>query len=213
VVGNRRWSPTTEVAHSSFYCTCVVQNLYAISVVLIIKTPFIDWSIELNMIPHLKQHINAKYFHSILNRPVDHRLLYGRHSSKKLHGCCRRSIFTLLFIYFFIYFILKMSNLIAFFQGKRYPPLFCKTRHTASRRRHNDSKKIVTCVWWVFNIWSLLPRALPTSEAREITALKLTIKGPGPLQRGDNHKNVKMGWGPLKILLLRTSKPEKLNFT
>jgi hypothetical protein len=26
-------------------------------------------------------------------------------------------------------------------------------------------------------------------------------------------KNVKMGWGPLKILLLRTMKPEKLNFT
>jgi hypothetical protein len=24
-------------------------------------------------------------------------------------------------------------------------------------------------------------------------------KGPGPLQRGDNHRNVKMGWGHLKI--------------
>jgi hypothetical protein len=38
-------------------------------------------------------------------------------------------------------------------------------------------------------------------------------KGPGSLQRGDNHKNVKMGWGHLKILFLRTMKPEKLNFT
>jgi hypothetical protein len=38
-------------------------------------------------------------------------------------------------------------------------------------------------------------------------------KGPGPLQRGDNHKNAKMGWGHLKILFLRTMKPEKLNFT
>jgi hypothetical protein len=38
-------------------------------------------------------------------------------------------------------------------------------------------------------------------------------KGPGPLQRGDNHKNVKMGWGHLKILFLRTMKPEQLNFT
>jgi hypothetical protein len=38
-------------------------------------------------------------------------------------------------------------------------------------------------------------------------------KGPDPLQRGDNHKNVKMGWGHLKILFLRTMKPEKLNFT
>jgi hypothetical protein len=36
-------------------------------------------------------------------------------------------------------------------------------------------------------------------------------KGPGPLQRGDNHKNVKMRWGRLKIL--RTMKPEKLKFT
>jgi hypothetical protein len=24
-------------------------------------------------------------------------------------------------------------------------------------------------------------------------------KGPGPLQRGDNHKNVKLRWGHLKI--------------
>jgi hypothetical protein len=29
-------------------------------------------------------------------------------------------------------------------------------------------------------------------------------KGPGRLQRGDNHKNVKMGWGHLKILFSRT---------
>jgi hypothetical protein len=26
-----------------------------------------------------------------------------------------------------------------------------------------------------------------------------SYKGPGPLQRGDNHKNVKMWWGHLKI--------------
>jgi hypothetical protein len=25
-----------------------------------------------------------------------------------------------------------------------------------------------------------------------------SIKGPGPLQRGANHKNVKLGWGHLK---------------
>jgi hypothetical protein len=24
-------------------------------------------------------------------------------------------------------------------------------------------------------------------------------KGTGPLQRGDNHKNIKLGWGHLKI--------------
>jgi hypothetical protein len=29
-------------------------------------------------------------------------------------------------------------------------------------------------------------------------------KGTGPLQRGDNHKNVKMGWGHLKIFSITT---------
>jgi hypothetical protein len=32
-------------------------------------------------------------------------------------------------------------------------------------------------------------------------------KGPGPLQRGDNHKNVKMGWGHSKIFFSRTTGP------
>jgi hypothetical protein len=33
-------------------------------------------------------------------------------------------------------------------------------------------------------------------------------KGPGPLQRGDNHKNVKMGWGYLKKKYFsRTTRP------
>jgi hypothetical protein len=31
-------------------------------------------------------------------------------------------------------------------------------------------------------------------------------KGPGPFKRGDNHKNVKMGWGHLKIFS-RTTGP------
>jgi hypothetical protein len=30
-------------------------------------------------------------------------------------------------------------------------------------------------------------------------------KGRGPLQRGDNHKNVKMGWDHLKIFFSRTT--------
>jgi hypothetical protein len=38
-------------------------------------------------------------------------------------------------------------------------------------------------------------------------------KGSGPLQRGNNHRNVRKGWGHLKILFLRTMEPEKLNFT
>jgi hypothetical protein len=32
-------------------------------------------------------------------------------------------------------------------------------------------------------------------------------KVPGPLQRGDNKKNVKVGWGHLKILFSRTIGP------
>jgi hypothetical protein len=32
-------------------------------------------------------------------------------------------------------------------------------------------------------------------------------KGPDSLQRGDNHKNVKMGWGHLKIFFSRTIGP------
>jgi hypothetical protein len=30
-------------------------------------------------------------------------------------------------------------------------------------------------------------------------------KGPDPVQRGDNHKNVKMGWGHLIIAFSRTT--------
>ena len=37
--------------------------------------------------------------------------------------------------------------------------------------------------------------------------------GAGPLQKGDNHRNVRKEWGHLKILFVRTMKPEMLNFT
>jgi hypothetical protein len=40
-----------------------------------------------------------------------------------------------------------------------------------------------------------------------------TNKGPDPLQRGDYYRNVRKGWGHLKIFFLKTMKPEKLNFT
>jgi hypothetical protein len=32
-------------------------------------------------------------------------------------------------------------------------------------------------------------------------------KVPGPLQRGDNHRNIKMGWGHSKIFFSRTTGP------
>jgi hypothetical protein len=33
-------------------------------------------------------------------------------------------------------------------------------------------------------------------------------KGPGPLQRGDNHKNDNIGWGHLKIFFSQTTEPD-----
>jgi hypothetical protein len=38
--------------------------------------------------------------------------------------------------------------------------------------------------------------------------LNCSNKGPGPLQRGDNIKTAKMGWGHLKTLFSRTTEPE-----
>jgi hypothetical protein len=43
--------------------------------------------------------------------------------------------------------------------------------------------------------------------------LNCSNEGPGPLQRGDNHKNSKLGWGNLKIFFLRTTELEELIFT
>jgi hypothetical protein len=37
--------------------------------------------------------------------------------------------------------------------------------------------------------------------------LNWSNKGPGPLERGDNHKNAKIGWVDLKIFF-RTTEPE-----
>jgi hypothetical protein len=42
--------------------------------------------------------------------------------------------------------------------------------------------------------------------------LNCSNKSPGPLQRGDNHKTAKMGWGHLKIFSI-TTEPEELIFT
>jgi hypothetical protein len=38
--------------------------------------------------------------------------------------------------------------------------------------------------------------------------LNCSNEEPGPLQRGDNLKNAKMGWGHLKIFSSRTTEPE-----
>jgi hypothetical protein len=38
--------------------------------------------------------------------------------------------------------------------------------------------------------------------------LNCSNKGQGPLQRGDNFKNAKMGCGHLKLFFFRTTQPE-----
>jgi hypothetical protein len=38
-------------------------------------------------------------------------------------------------------------------------------------------------------------------------------KGSGPIQRGDNYKNVKIGWGHKKFFFSRIPGPRKLKFT
>jgi hypothetical protein len=37
-------------------------------------------------------------------------------------------------------------------------------------------------------------------------------KGPGPLQRGDDHRNGRKGWGHLKILLFKNYEARKAEF-
>jgi hypothetical protein len=49
---------------------------------------------------------------------------------------------------------------------------------------------------------------LCTNHLRVKGILDLSNKGPVPLQRGDNHKNAKMGWGHLKIFFSGTTEPE-----
>jgi hypothetical protein len=39
-----------------------------------------------------------------------------------------------------------------------------------------------------------------------------SMKGPGPLQRGDYHQNVKMGWDHLRILFLKNYETRKAEF-
>jgi hypothetical protein len=38
--------------------------------------------------------------------------------------------------------------------------------------------------------------------------LNCSNKGPGPLQRGDNYRNAKMGWSHLEIFSSTTTEPE-----
>jgi hypothetical protein len=56
-------------------------------------------------------------------------------------------------------------------------------------------------------IW-LISIKLDTNHPWVKGILNCSNKGQGPLQRGDNQKNTKMGWGNSKIFFSRTSEQE-----
>jgi hypothetical protein len=49
---------------------------------------------------------------------------------------------------------------------------------------------------------------LDTNHAWVKGILNCSNKGPDPLQKGDNYKIAKMGWGHLNIFFSRTTEPE-----
>jgi hypothetical protein len=69
---------------------------------------------------------------------------------------------------------------------------------------------IYMCLYWK-KIFSRTSRPisikLDTNHPWIKGILNCSYKGPG-LQRGDYHKNTKMGWGHLKTFFSRTTKPE-----
>ena len=68
--------------------------------------------------------------------------------------------------------------------------------------RGDDSER-VKIHWKSLKIFSRTSRPisikLATNHSWVKEILNCTNKGPGPLQRGDNYKNTKLGWGHLKI--------------
>jgi hypothetical protein len=78
-------------------------------------------------------------------------------------------------------------------------------------------KTIFTCIYIGKKIFSRTMRPISIKRSTNHSWVKViqdyTNKGPGPLQRADNYKNVKMGWGHLKIFFSRTTAPEEFIFT
>jgi hypothetical protein len=78
-------------------------------------------------------------------------------------------------------------------------------RHPSLR---GDNSKRVKIHWKCLKIFSRTSRPisikLSTNQRWVKKTLNCSNEGPGPLQRGDNHKSAKMGWVHLKILFFRT---------
>jgi hypothetical protein len=82
----------------------------------------------------------------------------------------------------------------------------CSNKGDSPSPRGDNSEKVK--IHWkflkIFFSWTSRPNSIklgtnyPWMKGNQVCP----NKGPGPLQRGDNYKNVKLGWGHLRINLL-----------
>jgi hypothetical protein len=80
--------------------------------------------------------------------------------------------------------------------------------------RAKIGKTIFTCVYIEKKIFSRTnwPISIKLGTIHPWVKVNCINKGSIPLQKGDNHKNAKMGWLHLKIFS-RTTEPDELRFT
>jgi hypothetical protein len=80
---------------------------------------------------------------------------------------------------------------------------------------HNRENHIYMCLYWkkkIFRTSRPISIKLGTNDPWVKGIQNCTNKGSSPFQRGDNHKNTKIGWGHLKICS-RIEEPEEHIFT
>jgi hypothetical protein len=79
-------------------------------------------------------------------------------------------------------------------------------------RGHNRENHIYICLYWKKIYFSKTSRPISiklcTNHPWVKGILNCSNKGSGPLQRGDNHRNIKMGCGHLKTFFSRTTETE-----
>jgi hypothetical protein len=102
--------------------------------------------------------------------------------------------------------------------GKNYPWVkviqICSKEGDSPYPRGDNSKRVkIHCkISKIFFSRTSRPRSIkrgtnyPWVTGIEVCLVFFFYNGPGPLQRGDNHKDVKKGWGLLKIFS-RTTGP------
>jgi hypothetical protein len=99
--------------------------------------------------------------------------------------------------------------------GKNHPLeegiLNCSNEGDCPSPRGDNHKRVI--IHWKFlKIFSRTSRPLSIKLVINHPWVKGILncwnKGPGPFQRGDNHKNAKIGWVHLKIIFSKTTEPE-----